>query len=187
MRWIIGFLSLCSFCLANPMLEELISPKQIEEKIVAVASELNALYGSEELTLILVMKGSICVGSDLMRALKMPVNLVCITASSYGMNGTKRGELVIKGMDGLELEGKNVLVVDDIFDTGHTMQSIIQKLSLLHPKSLKSLVLLLKDIPRSIAFRPDYALFPIDDLFVVGYGLDYKELYRNLPGVCILK
>ena len=161
----------------------LISPEEIAEKIQETAVQIDREYQDKEITFVLVMKGSICVASDLIRSLKTPFTLECIRASSYGQNGTTPGELYLEGFDRLNLEGKDVIVIDDIFDTGRTMDGILKKLQTKNPRSLKSLVLLLKDVPHKVSILPDYSLFTISDLFVIGYGLDYKELYRGLPGV----
>ena len=89
------------------------------------------------------------------------------------------------GLDRLNLQDRDVLIVDDIFDSGHTMSSLIDALKIKRPRSIKSLVLLCKDVERSTSFRPDYILFEIKNHFVVGFGLDYKERYRGLPGIFI--
>ena len=127
------------------------------------------------------------MGADLIRALKTPCTIECVKASSYGQLGVKRGELTITGLDRVDLTSKNVLVVDDIIDSGETMSRVFSELNKKNPKSIKSLVLLSKKVPRTVSFIPDYVLFEIEDLFVIGYGLDYKEFYRGLPGVYFFK
>jgi hypoxanthine phosphoribosyltransferase len=97
------------------------------------------------------------------------------------------GELTINGIESLQIENQDVLIIDDIFDTGFTMKSVMDSFEQQHPKSLKSLVLLVKNVERSIAYRPDYVLFDIDNHFVIGYGLDYKEHFRGLPGISYFK
>lgn len=170
------------FCNAAE-LQKLISPEEISAKITQAASILDARYQGEELTVVMVMKGALCVTADLIRSLKTPTVVEYIKASSYGQNGSVRGNLTIQGFDNLDLEGKNVLVIDDIFDTGTTMEAIVDRLREKNPKSLQSLVLLSKNVPKKTGYRPDFVLFHIEDKFVVGYGLDYKELYRGLPGI----
>lgn len=176
------FLALACLLRAENM-EELISADEIREKIHAAAGQIEEDWAGEPLTVVMVMKGVICVASDLIRALKVPCTFETIRASSYGQRGKVQGELIIEGFEKLDLEGKNVLLVDDIFDSGKTMESIALKLQQLKPKSLKSLALLVKKVPRTVLYRPDYTLFEIENRFVIGYGLDYKELYRNLPGI----
>lgn len=182
-KFVLFFLFLVSTCFGQEHLELLIGPEEIAQKIQQVANQINQEYEGKELTVILVMKGSICVGADFIRQLTIPCTLDCMKASSYGQNGMTSGELKISGIDHLDLKDKHVLVIDDIFDTGKTMSTIIQQLQARQPKSLKSLVLLVKNVPRKITYRPDYILFEIEDHFVVGFGLDYKEYYRGLPGI----
>lgn len=183
----LGFFALSSLAWGEEHLDLLISPDEIAEKVQEVAQELNSAYKGKELTILAVMKGGIFLASDLMRHLTITYTLECIKASSYGQNGTKRGELTITGIDKLDLTGKDVLVIDDIFDSGNTMSGIASKLKDRHTNSVKTMVLVIKDVPRTITYRPDYVLFTIPDRFVVGYGLDYKEYFRGLPGVFAFK
>jgi hypoxanthine phosphoribosyltransferase len=184
MRKLMGiFLFLTSACWANDNKELLISSKKISQKVEEVARILNEEYRNEELTILIVLKGAICISADLIEHLTIPFQIEFIKASSYGQNGTERGALTIQGIENLDLTSKNILIVDDIFDTGHTMSGIIARLQEKNPKSVKSLVLLLKKVPRQITYLPDYVLFEIENRFVIGYGLDYKEYYRGLPGI----
>lgn len=176
-------LTVSSICFGNEGLELLIGPEKISEKIAEVAAVIDQEYNGEELTVIMVMKGAVCVASDLIRQLKVPCTIEYMKASSYGKNGTHRGELKITGLDNVDLSSKHVLVVDDIFDTGNTMSAIVNRLKEANPKSLKSLVLLKKNVTHHTDYRPDYTLFEIEDRFVVGFGLDYKEYFRGLPGI----
>lgn len=123
------------------------------------------------------MKGSICFVADLMRALKIPFSLEIIQCSSY--RGKTRGNLEIFGLDRLKVQGKDVLVVDDIYDSGETMNQVIKALEGKGANSLKSLVLLEKKK------GADYALFLVDTVFVIGYGLDHEEQYRGLPSIYV--
>lgn len=131
----------------------------------------------------MVMKGAFILVGDLMRRLHLPISLETVQAASYGEGGMVKGDVELVGVDGLEIASKHVLVVDDIFDTGETLAEIMKRLQEKGPKSLRSLVLLSKDVPRNIDYRPDFSLFEIEDRFVVGYGLDYKEYYRGLPDI----
>jgi hypoxanthine phosphoribosyltransferase len=160
----------------------LISKEQIDSRIKEVASEINREYEGKEIVLVMVMKGAIYITADLMREITVPCILEYVKASSYGL-GTVSGELTLRGIEDLSLKGKHVILVDDIFDTGKTMTTIKEKLLLQEPASIKTLVLLLKNRPRTITAVPDYVLFPIEDEFVIGYGLDDKEYRRGLPGV----
>ncbi|HSW72990.1 MAG TPA: hypoxanthine phosphoribosyltransferase [Chlamydiales bacterium] len=183
----LGFFAISSLVWGEEHLDLLIQPGAIEEKVQEVAIELNREYQGKKLTVLAVMKGGIFLASDLMRHLTMPFTLECIKASSYGQNGTTRGELTITGLDKIDLTGKDVLVIDDIFDSGHTMSGIVSKLAARNPNSVKTIVLVMKDVARSVNYRPDYTLFTIPNRFVVGYGLDYKEYFRGLPGVYAFK
>jgi hypoxanthine phosphoribosyltransferase len=165
-------------------LELLLSKEAIAEKIAQVAKRLDQLYGKDELVIVAVMKGAICLVADLMRALKEPcVMLECVQASSYGSRGEQRGDLTVSSLSPLAITDKHVLLVDDIFDSGHTLHTIAQALQKQHPRSLRTLVLLSKQVPREMAWEPDDVLFSIENRFVVGYGLDYNERYRALNGV----
>jgi len=177
------FIFYTSVCLAAPDLKLMISAKDISEKLIKVASQIDQDYHGEELTIVMVMKGAICATADLMRHIKTPAQLEYINASSYGQNGTKSGKLTIIGIEDLNLKGKNVLLVDDIFDTGKTMTNIIKQLKEKQPKTIKSFVVFVKKVDRETSYNPDYSLFEIENRFIVGYGLDYKEHYRGLPGI----
>ncbi len=164
-------------------MELLISSDEIEQQVLAVSKQINEDYQDKHLSILMVMKGAVCVTSDLIRNLEVPFKLEYLKASSYGENGMVGGHLTIVGLDSLDIEGRDVLVVDDIYETGNTICQVIEKLKTKNPRSIKSLVLLLKDVPRKNPYIPDYVLFNIPNRFVIGYGLDYKELYRGLPGI----
>jgi hypoxanthine phosphoribosyltransferase len=187
MKRIFGLLLfMTSICWGGTSLDLLIGDAEINQRLDEVACKIDQEYQGEELTVLMVMKGAICVTADLIRRLHVPVTLEYVRASSYGANGTSRGELTVVGLDGLDLTDKNVLVVDDIFDSGSTMTTLMSRVHDKKPRNLKSFVLLVKDVARQTAYLPDYALFKIEDKFVVGYGLDYKENYRGLPGIYCL-
>ena len=168
-------------------LELLISEESILQKIEEAAAELDEIFGGDEFTIVMIMKGSICLVADLLRNIRSPCSLEFIQATSYGQKGVERGELSFFGLENIDVHQKNVLLVDDIFDSGVTLSEAMKHLTAQNPKSLKSLVLLSKKVPRKTDYLPDFALFEIEDRFVVGYGLDYKELYRGLPGVFAMK
>jgi hypoxanthine phosphoribosyltransferase len=179
------FLLVTLYCygVGTPNLDLLISSNEIQIKIKEAAQQVSKEYKDKELTILMLMKGAICVTADLIRNIDIPFKLEYLKASSYGQNGMKSGELSIEGLENLEIEGRDVLLVDDIFETGKTILGVIEKLQNKKPKTLKTLLLLVKDISRKTSYRPDYVLFDIEDRFVVGYGLDYKEFYRGLPGI----
>jgi hypoxanthine phosphoribosyltransferase len=169
-------------------LRSLIEPHQIAAKIKEVADQIQADYAGKDLVLIMVLKGAICLVADLMRSLTLPLDLETVQASSYGSRGAQRGELHISGLDRLSVQNRDVLLIDDIFDSGYTLTTLLKHIQEKHPSSLKTCVLLNKTgVPKATAYRPDYVLFDIEDLFVVGYGLDFKERYRGLPGIYVLE
>ena len=167
-------------------LEVLIPEETIVERIIDVADQIDREYQGKELLIVTILKGSICLVADLIRQLNVPHAVEFIRCSSYGAAGHVRGRLRITGFDQLEVEGKDVLIVDDIFDSGHTLTAVFSQLQELKPASLKTLVLLSKRVPRKVPFQPNFILFEIEDRFVVGYGLDYKEHFRGLKGVYAL-
>lgn len=177
----------------DPMLEKdafssfktLISKEEIQQKIQKAAKQIDQDLNGEEVTILVVLKGAMFFAADLIREIDSFSTVECIRASSYGMGGAKRGALTIQGLEKVDLAEKNVLVVEDIFDTGVTLSTIMNKLKECQPKTLRSVVLLMKNIEHLTDYRPDYCLFDIEDHFVIGYGLDYKECWRNLPAVYI--
>ncbi len=165
----------------------LIAKEQIATSIAQAASDIDRQYKDKDLVIVMVLKGAICFTADLIRAMTIPCDLQTVQCSSYGKGGTKRGELNIFGIEALEIENRDVLVVDDIFDSGHTLFSLIETLNKKNPSSLKSLVLLTRNASEMSDFHPDRSLFSIEDEFVIGYGLDYKEKYRGLPSIYALE
>src|SRR3990167_7179833 len=167
-------------------LRPLLEKEQIAAKVRETAVRIKSDYAGKDLVIVMVLKGSLCLVADLIRELDLPLDVETVQCSSYGALGAERGELEIIGLDRLHIQHKDVLVVDDIFDSGHTLTKLLGALKAKHPKSIKSLVLLLKKVARSTEYLPEYVLFEIENLFVVGYGLDYKERYRGLSGVYVL-
>jgi hypoxanthine phosphoribosyltransferase len=180
---VIFFLFVGNLCFTENNLELLIPSSDIAKKLKDVGAQIDDEYKGEELVIVMVMKGALMVTADLIRYVHIPVSVEYVKAKSYGKNGMMRGQLSVIGLKGLDITSKNVLIVDDIFDSGTTMTTLIKRFQEKKPKTLRSLVLLLKNVPRKTSYRPDYVLFEIPDRFVIGYGLDYKELYRGLRGV----
>jgi hypoxanthine phosphoribosyltransferase len=169
-------------------LKLLISEKTIKEQLLKVSSQLSIDYHQKQVVLIMVMKGALFFVADLMRLLDFATILELVSASSYGKRGSERGSLMVRGLQDIQVSGKHVLVIDDVFHSGHTLSHIISELKKQNPESVKSLVLLFKQIARDISYTPDYYLFKIENNpFVVGYGMDYKEQYRGLPDIYILE
>jgi len=163
----------------------LISEEEIAKEVQSIAGELNGQYAGQEVILVTILKGSICFLADLIRHLEFPFQLEFVTCSSYGMLGTKPGELTLSGFDSLDIQGKHVLLIDDIYDTGRTLSTACHALEEKSPVSLKTLVLLRKKIQHTGDVMPDLVCFDIEDHFVVGYGLDHKEHLRGLKDIQI--
>ena len=157
----------------------LLSEDEIAKKVVEAAHWINETYKGKELILVVVLKGAICFVSDLMRELTIPFQLEFVRGSSYGMKGTTPGALTLYGLDELDIANRHFLLVDDIYDTGVTLSQIYHTLVKKAPASLAILTLLRKKVPPKGDISPDYVCFDIEDHFVVGYGLDYKEHFRG--------
>ncbi|EKE21519.1 MAG: hypothetical protein ACD_7C00207G0002 [uncultured bacterium] len=170
-------------------IEMLIDHKEIKSKIFQTVQKIDEDYKNEEIVVLMLLKGSIIFASDFIRELKTPFTLETITCSSYGLKGTQRGGLTIQGLEKLNLESKNVLIIDDIFDSGNTLSNVRKEILKKNPKSVKSVVLLLKDTPKRLknVELPEYFLFEIEDKFVIGYGLDYKEYLRGLKDIYFIR
>lgn len=166
-------------------LKVLFSEEQIELRVKQLAQQINSDMGlKDDLILICVLKGSSIFCCDLSKYLKMPVKMEFIRVSSYGNAQTSSGNVQALDLTLSNLENENVLIVEDIIDTGCTMKFLTELLQRTHkPKNLKVVTLLNKKIARKVDLEPDYYGFEIDDKFVVGYGLDYQGYMRNIPYV----
>lgn len=165
----------------------LISEEEVNRRIAEVAGEITADYQGEPVHLICILKGGVFFTCELAKRLKLPVSLDFMSVSSYGA-GTKSSGVVkiVKDLDEV-IEGKNVLVVEDIIDSGRTLHYLLEILKHRHPRSLKLCTLLDKKDRRVVDVNVDYTCFDIPDEFVVGYGLDYAQKYRNLPYIGIVE
>ncbi len=163
--------------------------EQIQEGIKNLGEKLNNLYGlEEELYLICVLKGSVMFTVDLAKHLKMPVKMEFIRLSSYGSGTTSSGKVNAVDISLPNLNDKNVLIVEDIIDTGHTARFLVDFLNHnFKTKSLKFCSLLDKKIKREVDINADFYCFDVDDKFLVGYGLDFDGYFRNLPYIGYLK
>lgn len=165
--------------------EVLVSRQEINAMVDHVASLINKDYGDEELIVVGILTGSYVFAADLTRKLTMPVILDFMQVSSYvGQNST--GELKIKKDMSFSIEGKNVLIVEDIIDTGFTLKCLKEMLLKRNPKSLKICTAFDKPERRVNEIEPDYRGIVIPDRFIVGYGLDYDGRFRNLEDVCVV-
>jgi hypoxanthine phosphoribosyltransferase len=163
----------------------LISEGAIQDRIDELAVKINTDYGQEPLLVIGVLTGTILFFADLVRRLNGPIEMDFIGISSY-RDGTTSGEINITSANKTDLKDRRVLVVDDILDGGQTLSKVIRELSAQQPKELKTCVLLEKKERRQVPINADYVGFQIPNYFVVGFGLDYAERYRNLPFVGVL-
>jgi hypoxanthine phosphoribosyltransferase len=163
----------------------LLTERQIEQRVQALSRAIQRDFAGRELVVVSLLNGTVMFLADLLRHLWLPLRLDFIGVSSYG-NGTVPGELVFTKELRLDVQGRDVLLVDDILDTGHTMVRVLEKMRALNPRRIKICVLLNKPSRRVENVKADYVGFDIPDCFVVGYGLDFAERYRNLPFVGVL-
>ena len=165
----------------------LVSEEQLKAKVAELGAQISRDYAGKNLVLVSILKGSVVFMADLMRAVSIPCNIDFMVVSSYGGSTTTSGLVkIIKDLDG-DLSGKDVLIVEDILDTGVTLSNLVPMLKMRNPNSVKICTILDKPSRRKANIQPDYEGFQVPDEFVVGYGLDYDEKYRNLPYVGVLK
>lgn len=163
-------------------LKILFDEETIQKAVKELAVKLNSDYGDEEIYLISVLKGSVMFAVDLAKELKMPLKMEFIRLSSYGSSMTSSGKVNAVDISLPDLNGKNVLIVEDIIDTGHTAKFLIDFIKQnFHVKSLKFCSLLDKKVKRVVYIDADYYCFEVDDKFLIGYGLDLDGRFRNLP------
>ena len=167
----------------------LLSADDIQNRVVELGQEITEQYRDrrEPLLLIGVLTGSIIFLADLIRQITVPHQVGMVVASSYRGKTTQPAELRVQTDFLPELSGRNVLLVDDIFDTGNTISSLYCELKTLSPASLQTAVLLRKKGCSQVDFTPDFVAFEIENEFVIGYGLDYDNDYRHLPEICVLE
>lgn len=163
------------------------SEEQVVSKINELAEQINADYKDEPVVVVCILKGAAPFGCDLMKRLTMPVYVDFMMVSSYGDGTVSSGNLRIKKNLEENIEGKNVIVVEDIIDSGRTLKYLKQDLKDRGAKSVKLCALLSKPARREVEVEVEYIGYEIPDEFVVGYGLDYAQKYRNLPYIGILE
>ena len=165
----------------------LIPADRLQARVAELAADIDRDYaGSDRLTCVGVLKGSVFFLVDLVKRLQVPVAIDFFQTSSYG-GGTSAGEVRIRKDLDLPVRGADVLLVEDIVDTGYTLRTILDLLRFRGARSVKLCALLDKRPARQVDVPIDYCGFPIEDLFVVGYGLDYAEKFRNLPYIGVLE
>jgi hypoxanthine phosphoribosyltransferase len=166
----------------------LLSRDQISDRVGRLSRRIARRYEGGELTIVAVLTGSLVFLADLIRELSLPVRVSLVAIRSYPGDATRsQGPRLVLPVDG-DLAARNVLLLDDILDGGETLALLARTVEAMSPASLASCVLLYKDRPdRPDRVRPEYVGFDIPDEFVVGYGLDFDDRYRNLPDICVLK
>ena len=166
----------------------LVSEEQLQNKVAELGAQISRDYEGRDLLMVSILKGSVVFMADLMRAVKIPCGIDFMVVSSYGGANTMSTGLVkiVKDLD-QDLSGKDVLIVEDILDTGITLSHLLPVLRMRNPRSVRLCTILSKPSRRKAEIEPDYLGFEVPDEFVVGYGLDYDEKYRNLPYVGVLK
>src|SRR5678816_2938093 len=159
----------------------------INRRLDELAEQISNDYRDRDLTVIAVLNGSLIFMADLLRRIPLPLKLDCLSVASYHGGTKSTGEVVFRQVALPDVTGRHILILDDILDTGLTLSAIRRKLEEAGPLSVRVCVLLEKQIPRAAAIEADYVGFKIGSEFVVGYGLDYMERYRNLPCVGVLR
>jgi hypoxanthine phosphoribosyltransferase len=159
----------------------------IHRRLDEIAAQISKDYRNRELTVMAVLNGSLIFMSDLLRRIPLPLKLDCLSVASYHGKAQTRGEVIFKQVAMPDVVDRHILLLDDILDSGHTLAAIRDKLVTARPRSIRICVFLSKKKERARQIDADYVGFEIEDEFVVGYGLDFMEQYRNLPYVGVLR
>jgi len=168
-------------------MKTLLTETELQKGVNKMAAKIEETFAGRQLTIVGVLTGSVVLLADLIRLIDIPMRVGVIQASSYRGATTERGELSINSELLIDIENRDVLLVDDIFDTGHTITQVIENMKAFNPTSIRSAVLLHKKERQEVDYTPDYSAFHIPNEFVVGYGLDYEDMYRNLPYLAVLE
>jgi hypoxanthine phosphoribosyltransferase len=163
------------------------TPEELHARVQEIGKALTQEYAGKAPILLCIMKGSLVFTADLMREINLPCTLEYITLSSYRAMATRPGELTMSEPFDVDVTGRDIIVIEDILDTGRTLSFVMGLLKGQNPASLKLVVLLDKPSRREAPVEADIVGFTIPDAFVVGYGLDYDQKYRNLPCIGVLK
>ena len=166
----------------------LVTEEQLKAKVAELGAQISRDYAGKDLLLVSILKGAVVFMADLMRAVTIPCSIDFMVVSSYGGTNTQTTGLVkiVKDLDA-DLTGRDVLIVEDVLDTGVTLSHLVPMLKMRNPNSVRICAILDKPARRKTDIAADYRGFEVPDAFVVGYGLDYDEKYRNLPYVGVLK
>jgi hypoxanthine phosphoribosyltransferase len=167
-------------------IEVYIKHDEIMSAIDDMAVKLNEEYKDKFPVFIVILKGAFMFASELVKRMDTPLNIDFMVISSYGSSTTSSGNVRIEEDIKINIENRHVIIIEDIIDTGQTIEKIKRKLTVNNPLSLKLVSLLDKPSRRIVKENPDYSCFQIEDKFVVGFGLDYNQMYRNLPYIGIL-
>ncbi|HEU5118033.1 MAG TPA: hypoxanthine phosphoribosyltransferase [Isosphaeraceae bacterium] len=167
-------------------MDVLISEAEIQSRIRELGKQIEADYQGKSLTIVAILTGSLIVLADLIRQIGLPLRVALLQASSYKGTTTTAGTLVINESFAPDVAGRDVLLLDDILDTGRTLSTLVARMTERGARSVKTAVLLRKRGRQEIEIEPDYCGFEIPDKFVVGYGLDFDDDYRHLPYVGVL-
>lgn len=159
----------------------LFNEKQISDRIKELGDEISKDYEGKEIVVISLLRGSFVFAADLVRAITVPVNVDFMTTSSYGNREESSGVVDIINDIRTDIKDKDVLVVDDIMDSGNTMKEVVDYINKKGPRSIKTCVMLDKPSRREVEISPNYVGFTIPDVFIVGYGLNFGDYYRNIP------
>jgi hypoxanthine phosphoribosyltransferase len=168
-------------------MKTLISKSKLKKRVTELGKEISKVYQNQEVLLICILKGSFIFASDIFREIESNVKIDFLEISSYGAEKISSGKVVLKKDISLEIQNKNVLIVEDIIDTGLSLNSIYKLLEQKKPASIKICTLLLKEKKHKVSYPIQFVGFKIEDEFVVGYGMDYGEKYRNLKYIGILQ
>lgn len=164
----------------------LIEEEKLNKRIAELGAKISEDYAGQEVTLICILKGSVFFTCELAKRITVPVSLDFMSVSSYGSSTVSSGKIEVKKDLDESVENKNIIIIEDIIDTGRTLKYLLEDLRARNPKSLKLCTMLDKPDRRVVDVSTDYTGFVIPDEFVVGYGLDYDQRYRNLPYIGIL-
>ena len=168
-------------------MKTILTEEQLRDGVQRMAGEIMGYYENRPLTIVGVLTGSVVLLSDLIRKLEMPLQVGLVQARSYRGLSTTPGDLVIHADLLPELRDAHVLLVDDIYDTGRTLQELVAQMATFGAASIRSAVLLRKNGRQEVTLEPDHVGFEIPNEFVIGYGLDYNDMYRNLPYLAALE
>ena len=171
----------------DDILKVLVSEEELKAKVAELGAQISKDYEGRNLVLVSILKGSVVFMADLMRSVTIPCSVDFMAVSSYGNQTTTTGAVKINKDLNQDIEGRDIILVEDILDTGITLSNLVPMLKMRNPNSVKICTILDKPSRRKADIAPDYEGFAVPDEFVVGYGLDYDEKYRNLPYIGVLK